>query len=65
MRDLQVGVGDLARRALRLVVRIWLRLARKSAALASILYQKALDVARCHGRIDGQRKAFDDMSWLR
>jgi uncharacterized protein YdeI (YjbR/CyaY-like superfamily) len=43
---------------------LWLRLARKSASLQSVTYQEALDVALCHGWIDGQRKSYDEESWL-
>jgi uncharacterized protein YdeI (YjbR/CyaY-like superfamily) len=43
---------------------LWLRLAKKSADLKSLSYQEALDVALCHGWIDGQRKSFDAASWL-
>jgi uncharacterized protein YdeI (YjbR/CyaY-like superfamily) len=43
---------------------VWLRIAKKSAALKSVTYQEALDVALCHGWIDGQKKTFDDESWI-
>ena len=43
---------------------LWLRLARKSASLQSVTYQEALDVALCHGWIDGQKKSYDEESWL-
>jgi uncharacterized protein YdeI (YjbR/CyaY-like superfamily) len=43
---------------------LWLRLAKKSAGLQSITYQEALDVALCHGWIDGQKKSYDEESWL-
>ncbi len=43
---------------------VWLRIAKKSADLESVTYQEALDVALCHGWIDGQKKKFDDESWL-
>ncbi|MGH7193315.1 MAG: YdeI/OmpD-associated family protein, partial [Candidatus Saccharimonadales bacterium] len=43
---------------------VWLRLAKKSATLRSVTYQEALDVALCHGWIDGQKQGFDDASWL-
>jgi len=43
---------------------LWLRLAKKSAAYQSVSYQQAIDVALCHGWIDGQKKSFDDASWL-
>ncbi len=43
---------------------LWLRLAKKSARLTSVTYQEALDVALCYGWIDGQKKAYDEESWL-
>jgi uncharacterized protein YdeI (YjbR/CyaY-like superfamily) len=43
---------------------LWLRLAKKSATLQSVTYQEALDVALCHGWIDGRRNRYDEESWL-
>jgi uncharacterized protein YdeI (YjbR/CyaY-like superfamily) len=43
---------------------VWLRLAKKSAALQSVSYAEALDVALCYGWIDGQKKAGDEETWL-
>lgn len=43
---------------------LWLRLAKKAAALQSLTYAEALDVALCYGWIDGQKKSFDQESWL-
>jgi uncharacterized protein YdeI (YjbR/CyaY-like superfamily) len=43
---------------------VWLRLARKGAALRSLTYAEALDVALCYGWIDSQKKSFDEESWL-
>ncbi|MEO8450478.1 MAG: YdeI/OmpD-associated family protein [Gemmatimonadota bacterium] len=43
---------------------LWLNVAKKSADLESVTYQEALEVALCYGWIDGQKKAFDDRSWL-
>ena len=43
---------------------VWLRLAKKSSGLHSLTYQEALDVALCHGWIDGQKKSYDAQSWL-
>jgi uncharacterized protein YdeI (YjbR/CyaY-like superfamily) len=43
---------------------LWLRLAKKAADLQSVSYQEALEVALCFGWIDGQKKSFDDESWL-
>jgi len=43
---------------------IWLRMAKKATGIPSITYAQALDVALCYGWIDGQKKTFDDSSWL-
>ena len=43
---------------------IWLRIAKKSSGLKSVSYPEALEVALCYGWIDGQKKAFDETSWL-
>jgi uncharacterized protein YdeI (YjbR/CyaY-like superfamily) len=43
---------------------VWLRLAKKGAALHSVSYAEAIDVALCYGWIDGQAKRDDESSWL-
>ena len=43
---------------------LWLRVAKKVAKLQSVTYQEALDVALCYGWIDGQKKIYDEESWL-
>lgn len=43
---------------------VWLRLAKKAAALTSVSYAEALDVALCYGWIDGQKRSFDAESSL-
>ncbi|MES2189441.1 MAG: YdeI/OmpD-associated family protein [Pseudomonadota bacterium] len=43
---------------------VWLRIARKDAALVSLTIQQALDGALRYGWIDGQRKSLDDESYL-
>ena len=43
---------------------IWLQLAKKSSGTTSVTYSEALDIALCHGWIDGQKKAFDESFWL-
>jgi uncharacterized protein YdeI (YjbR/CyaY-like superfamily) len=43
---------------------LWLRHAKKASNLASVSYAEALDVALCYGWIDGQKKSYDDSSWL-
>ena len=43
---------------------LWLQHAKKAADLTSVGYADALDVALCYGWIDGQKKSYDDSSWL-
>jgi uncharacterized protein YdeI (YjbR/CyaY-like superfamily) len=43
---------------------LWLRLAKKAAPLQSLSYAEALDVALCWGWIDGQKRGYDEHSWL-
>jgi uncharacterized protein YdeI (YjbR/CyaY-like superfamily) len=43
---------------------VWMRLAKKGAALRSLSYAEALDVALCYGWIDSQKKGYDEVSWL-
>ncbi len=43
---------------------VWLRLAKKASGLQSVSYDEALEVALCYGWIDGQKKSYDDASWL-
>ena len=43
---------------------LWLKIAKKGAAGRTISYSEALDVALCHGWIDGQKGRYDDEYWL-
>jgi len=43
---------------------LWLKIAKKDSRVDSVNYAEALDVALCHGWIDGQKGAFDDTFWL-
>ena len=43
---------------------IWLRIFKKSSNEKSLTYAEALDQALCFGWIDGQKKPFDEQSWL-
>ena len=43
---------------------LWLKIAKKGAAGRSVSYSDALDVALCHGWIDGQKGRLDDHYWL-
>ncbi|WP_133478542.1 YdeI/OmpD-associated family protein [Cognatilysobacter segetis] len=39
---------------------LWLRIAKAGRGITSVTYDEALDVALCHGWIDGQKRAFDE-----
>jgi uncharacterized protein YdeI (YjbR/CyaY-like superfamily) len=43
---------------------IWLRIYKKGTAVTTLTYPEALDQALCHGWIDGQKKPYDQQSWL-
>ncbi|HEU5124227.1 MAG TPA: YdeI/OmpD-associated family protein [Verrucomicrobiae bacterium] len=43
---------------------VWLRIYKKDSGEKSITYAEALDQALCFGWIDGQKKAFDEISWI-
>jgi uncharacterized protein YdeI (YjbR/CyaY-like superfamily) len=43
---------------------VWLKIARKDGGAESVSYSAALDVALCHGWIDGQKDRLDDRFWL-
>ena len=43
---------------------LWLRIAKKDSGIASVNYAQALDVALCHGWIDGQKKGLDAQFFL-
>ncbi|WP_062356030.1 YdeI family protein [Pseudoxanthomonas mexicana] len=43
---------------------VWLKIAKKDAGIPSVTYAEALDVALCHGWIDGQKKGFDTRFFL-
>jgi uncharacterized protein YdeI (YjbR/CyaY-like superfamily) len=43
---------------------LWLRLAKKDSGRNSVSYKEALDVALCHGWIDGQKKPESEEIWL-
>ena len=43
---------------------IWLRIFKKDSGEATITYDDALDESLCFGWIDGQKKAYDEKSWL-
>jgi len=43
---------------------LWVRISKKAAGEKSLSYAEALDEALCYGWIDGQKKPFDERSWL-
>ena len=43
---------------------LWLKIAKKDAGIASVSYPEALDVALCHGWIDGLKKSLDATFFL-
>src|SRR5580698_8503936 len=43
---------------------LWLRMFKKASGQATVTYAEALDEALCHGWIDGQRKSFDEHSFI-
>lgn len=42
----------------------WLKLAKKGASLTSVTKPDAIDLALCHGWIDGQQNKYDSQSWV-
>ena len=43
---------------------LWLKIAKKDSGIVSVNYAQALDVALCHGWIDGQKKGLDAQFFL-
>ena len=43
---------------------LWLRIAKKDSGATSLGYPEALDIAICHGWIDGQKAPQDQTWWL-
>ncbi len=43
---------------------LWLKIAKKDSGIATVTYGHALDVALCHGWIDGQIRRFDSDYFL-
>lgn len=43
---------------------VWLKIYKKAAIGTPLKYDEALDHALCYGWIDGQRKKYDDASFL-
>jgi uncharacterized protein YdeI (YjbR/CyaY-like superfamily) len=43
---------------------VWLKIAKKGAAVPSVTYAEALELALCFGWIDSQKRGFDDQHFL-
>jgi uncharacterized protein YdeI (YjbR/CyaY-like superfamily) len=43
---------------------IWLKIAKKASGIESVNHAEALEMAICHGWIDGQRRALDEEFFL-
>ena len=43
---------------------IWLRIYKKDSGVATVTYAQAVDEALCYGWIDGQKKGYDELSFL-
>jgi uncharacterized protein YdeI (YjbR/CyaY-like superfamily) len=43
---------------------VWLKIAKKATAIATVTYAEALEAALCYGWIDGQKGAFDQDYFL-
>jgi uncharacterized protein YdeI (YjbR/CyaY-like superfamily) len=43
---------------------VWIKMAKKATGMPSISWDEAVDVALCHGWIDGQRLGLDDRFFL-
>src|SRR5215213_10561552 len=43
---------------------VWIKMAKKGSGIASVDHAGALQVALCFGWIDGQRRSYDDGSFL-
>jgi uncharacterized protein YdeI (YjbR/CyaY-like superfamily) len=43
---------------------LWVRLYKKASGVASVTYAEALDDALCFGWIDGQKKSYDEQSFI-
>jgi uncharacterized protein YdeI (YjbR/CyaY-like superfamily) len=43
---------------------VWLRLAKKNSGVPSVTYDEAIEIALCFGWIDGQKKGYNEATWL-
>ncbi len=46
------------------VAGVWLKIAKRTSTLKSLSYDEALEAALRYGWIDGQKKGYDEESWL-
>ena len=43
---------------------VWLKIYKKASNIPTVTYAEALDEALCYGWIDGQKKSYDEVSFL-
>jgi uncharacterized protein YdeI (YjbR/CyaY-like superfamily) len=43
---------------------VWLKIAKADSGIPTVTYAEALDIALCHGWIDGKKDKFDEEYWL-
>ena len=43
---------------------LWLKVAKKASGIPTVTHAEALELALCHGWIDGQRKALDEQFFI-
>jgi uncharacterized protein YdeI (YjbR/CyaY-like superfamily) len=43
---------------------VWLKFAKKASGIRSVVYAEAVEIALCHGWIDGQVKRLDEQHYL-
>lgn len=43
---------------------VWLRIFKKGSGRVTVTYDEALDEALCFGWIDGQKRRYDEASWI-
>ncbi|MEO5949960.1 MAG: YdeI/OmpD-associated family protein [Candidatus Saccharimonadales bacterium] len=43
---------------------VWMRIYKKASGITSVTYAEALDNSLCYGWIDGQKKSYDELSFL-
>jgi uncharacterized protein YdeI (YjbR/CyaY-like superfamily) len=43
---------------------VWLKIAKRGSPVSTVSYAEAVEVAICHGWIDGQKRGLDEAFWL-